>query len=149
MRRTRKALSRKREISNAYLLAKFGFDTAENEPSKKLLFFHFDTSRFQNRNQNLAQRPALKTRHHRTFLEILCHVRESMRFAQRRPDRTCMNPANYGYESASSAESCLVPQFCSPVGGLTGEGKQRPQEGYQMDRTSKEALGRKCQKTQS
>ena len=27
----------RRELSNAYLLAKFGFDTAENEPSKKML----------------------------------------------------------------------------------------------------------------
>ena len=26
----------RRELSNAYLLAKFGFDTAENEPSKVL-----------------------------------------------------------------------------------------------------------------
>ena len=31
----RSALCRsRRELSNAYLLAKFGFDTAENEPSK-------------------------------------------------------------------------------------------------------------------
>ena len=33
-----------------------------------------------------------------------------------------------------------MPQFCSPVGGLTGEGKQRPQE-ERGERGEGEAVG--------
>ena len=34
----------RRELSNAYLLPKFGFDTAENEPFKVFVKFELDSS---------------------------------------------------------------------------------------------------------
>ena len=36
-----KSCRSRQELSNEYLLAKFGFDTAENEPFQVLILFHF------------------------------------------------------------------------------------------------------------
>ena len=98
----RSALCRSwRELSNEYLLAKFGFDTAENEPFKVCPLSVYRSPRWRTRRTTAScatasgpARPrALATRLHRPILMILCPFlkwrgKNSVSKIKRRPQGT-------------------------------------------------------------
>ena len=77
-------------LSNAYFLAKFRFDTAENEPAKHLQNFrkmHFRKMHFQKMPAHRAAAVVVRVQredHARALLEVLVHPLDLVRVHVRR-----------------------------------------------------------------